>query len=434
MDLCNAVDGGGHIDGQICHVRLPILDDKELRMRMLLLELCVDALNDLADLRHDGAQQLQIPLFECLGHDGVVRIGEHAAGQLKRGVKIQSLGHQQTDQLRNGHSGMRIVQLDSNKLRQAVIVRAVLLAVVAQDILQRRAGKDVLLLDAQALALPCGVVRIQNAGDILGLVLLFKRLNVVLRVEGVEVQLLLGLALPEAERTDRRCFIADHRHIIRDAVDGLVGKFDLDGQLVTAVAPRVAVFRPVVGIFTLAAIDERLLEQAEAIAQAIAGQRQVERRGAVKEAGGETAKSAVAEGRILNVLQARKIDALFSKGRFHPAQNAEVEEVAVDQTADEIFRGEIERAAARRLTALGLRPFVADLHHDDLAERLMQALRGRFLQRLVMLEMQQGLSLFYDSFRKFTHRLLLPWDSAGQSCRRPLKKRPPIRQGQVDAR
>ena len=64
----------------------------------------------------------------------------------------------------------------------------------------------------------------------------------------------------------------------------------------------------------------------------------------------------------------------------------------------------------------------------------MQALRGRFLQRLVMLEMQQGLGLFYDSFRKFAHRLLLPWDSAGQSCRRPLKKRPPIRQGQVDAR
>ena len=151
---------------------------------------------------------------------------------------------------------MRIVQLDSNKLRQAVIVRAVLLAVVAQDILQRRAGKDVLLLDAQALALPCGVVRIQNAGDILGLVLLFKRLNVVLRVEGIEVQFFLSFALPEAERADRRCFIADHGHIIRDAVDGLVGKFDLDGQLVAAVAPRVAVFRPVVGIFTLAAIDE----------------------------------------------------------------------------------------------------------------------------------------------------------------------------------
>ena len=44
----------------------------------------------------------------------------------------------------------------------------------------------------------------------------------------------------------------------------------------------------------------------------------------------------------------------------------------------------------------------------------MQALRGRFLQRLVMLEMQQGLGLFYDSFRKFAHRLLLPGTPPGR--------------------
>ena len=327
---------------------------------------------------------------------------------------------------------MRVVELDGDELRQAVIIRAVLLTVIAEDILQGRAGEDILLLDAQALALPRGVVRVQNTGDILGLVLLFKGLDVVLRVESIEVQFFFGLAQPEAERANG--FVADDGHVIRDAVDGLVGKADLDGQLVAAVAPRIAVFRPVVGVFTLAAVYKRLLEQAEAVAQAVAGQRQVERRGAVKEAGGETAKAAVAEGCVLNMLQTRKIDALFGKGRFHFVQNAEVEEVAVDQTADEIFRGEIERAAARRLTALGLRPVVADLHHDDLAERLMQALRGRFLQGLVMLEMQQRLGLFYDSFRKFTHRLLLPWDSAGQSCRQPLKKRPPIRQGRVDAR
>ena len=36
----------------------------------------------------------------------------------------------------------------------------------------------------------------------------------------------------------------------------------------------------------------------------------------------------------------------------------------------------------------------------------MQALRGRFLQRLVMLEMQQGLSLFYDSFRKISAKCI----------------------------
>ena len=46
----------------------------------------------------------------------------------------------------------------------------------------------------------------------------------------------------------------------------------------------------------------------------------------------------------------------------------------------------------------------------------MQPLWGCFLQRLVMLEMQQRFRLFYDSFRKFAHRLLLPWDPAVQTA------------------
>ena len=180
--------------------------------------------------------------------------------------------------------------------------------------------------------------------------------------------------------------------------------------------PRVAVFGPVVRVFTLAAVYKRLLEQAEAVAQAIAGQRQIERRGAVKKAGGQTAKAAIPECCVLNMLQTRKIDAFFGKGRFHFTQNAKIEEIAVDQTPNKILRRKIERAAARRLTALSLRPVVADLHHDDLTERLMQPLWGCFLQRLVMLEMQQRFRLFYDSFRKFAHRLLLPWDPAVQTA------------------
>ena len=416
VNLGNAVDTGGHIDRQIRHMRLPILDDKERCMRVLLLEFGIDTLDNLADLRHNRTQQFQIPFFKRLCHDSVVRIGKHAAGQFKRGIKVQSFGHQQTDQFRDGHGWMRIVQLNSDELRQTVIIRAVLLAIVAQNVLQRCAGENILLLDAQTLALPCGIVRIQNAGNILGLVLLFKRLDIVLRVKGIEVQFFLSFALPEAERADRRCLIADDRHIIRDAVDSLVSKFDLDSQLVTAVTPRVAVFGPVVRVFTLAAVYKRLLEQAEAVAQAIAGQRQIERRGAVKKAGGQTAKAAIPECCVLNMLQTRKIDAFFGKGRFHFTQNAKIEKVAVDQTPNKILRRKIERAAARRLTALSLRPVVADLHHNDLPKRLMQPLWGCFLQRLVMLEMQQRFRLFYDSFRKFAHRLLLPWDPAVQTA------------------
>ncbi len=211
----------------------------------------------------------------------------------------------------------------------------------------------------------------------------FQCLDIVLGVEGVEVQLLLCLALPQAERTDGRGLIADDGHVVGDAVDGLVGEFDLDGQLIAAVAPWVAVFGPVVGVLTLAAAHKRLLEQAEAVAQTIARQRQVERGGAVEEAGGQTAETAVAERCVLNMLQTGQIDALFGEGGLHFAQDAEVKEVAVDKSSDQILRRKIKCAAARRLTALGLGPVVADLHHDDLAQRLMQTLRRGLLQRLV---------------------------------------------------
>ena len=126
------------------------------------------------------------------------------------------------------------------------------------------------------------------------------------------------------------------------------------------------------------------------------------------------------------MLQTGQIDALFGEGGLHLAQDAEVKEVAVDQTADQILRGEIERAAARRLTALGLGPVVADLHHDDLAQRLMQTLRRGLLQRLVVLEMQQRFGLLYDSFRKITHRITPSWAAAGQSVQRFHKRAPTL--------
>ena len=62
--------------------------------------------------------------------------------------------------------------------------------------------EEVLLLDAQTLALDGAVVRVEDAGDVLGAVFLGERALVILRVERVKVELLLGLALPETERCD----------------------------------------------------------------------------------------------------------------------------------------------------------------------------------------------------------------------------------------
>ena len=75
VDAGHAVDGGGHIDGHIRHIGAAVLDDRKAGAGEFVLEAGVDLLDDLAKLRHDRAQQLHIPLFQRLAHDGVVRRG-----------------------------------------------------------------------------------------------------------------------------------------------------------------------------------------------------------------------------------------------------------------------------------------------------------------------------------------------------------------------
>jgi hypothetical protein len=148
-----------------------------------------------------------------------------------------------------------------------------------------------------------------------------------------------------------------------------------------------------------------LPEQAEAVAQAVARERQVAGRRAVEEAGGQSAEAAVAERRVLDLLEAGQIDALFGERLLDVVENAHIEEVAVDQAADQILGREVERAASLLLAALGGRPAVVDLHHDRKAQTLVQPLGARLLQRLVVLQLQHGLCFLYDFFRMITHEI-----------------------------
>ena len=111
----------------------------------LAAEPCIDLIDDVEDLRQHAAEQIDVPLFERLGHNGMVRIIEGALRDLKRLLKAQPFLHQQPDQFRNADCGMRIVQLNGDRIRKA-LDRAVLPFIPEQNILQRCARKEVLLL------------------------------------------------------------------------------------------------------------------------------------------------------------------------------------------------------------------------------------------------------------------------------------------------
>ena len=183
-------------------------------------------------------------------------------------------------------------------------------------------------------------------------------------------------------------------------------------------APRVTVLRPVVGVLALAAVLKRLLEQAEAVAQAVARQRQITGRGAVEEAGGKPSKTAVAKCSVLDLFHAADVHALLEEGLFDLVENAHVQKIAEYQPSDQILGGEVERAAALGLTLLRLRPVLVALHHQHRAEALMQALGRGLLKRFVVAQLEHGLGLLDDSFNVITH-ISTPYKTLGYGKRYP---------------
>ena len=321
VDLGNTVYIAAHINAQVCHMGSVVIDDEQAGM--LAAKLGIQTADDIHDLRHDRAQQIQIPLFQRLTHNGVVGVGEGLLGNTEGAVKVHTFCHQKADQLGDGHSRVGIVQLHGIEVRKVGKVVAVGSLVGAEHILQGCRGQHILLLDTQALAFPGGIVGVKHTGDVFCPVLLGQSPQIVLVVKGIEVQFFLGFTLPQTQGVDIICAVADDRHIIGNCQNGLVSEVDLYGVVIPAVGPGITELCPVVSHFLLAAVGiKALLEKAEAVTQAIAGQRNVGAGGRIQEAGSQTAQAAVTQGGILHIFQDSQVNAALGEELLHFIQNA----------------------------------------------------------------------------------------------------------------
>ena len=250
--------------------------------------------------------------------------------------------------------------------------------VAADNILHGSAGEEILLLEAKTLALIGAVVGIQHAGDILYLVLLANSQIVLLIVEQVKVELLNRFALPQAQGTDIVGAVADYGHIVGYCKYLFVRKGDLDGLVVAAAAPGIAVALPIVSLFYLIAILKALLEQTEFIAQAIALQRQVMGGGAVKEAGSQTAKAAVAQSCVLDIFENVYIRAPCPQQFLYLIQQAQAVKVVEHHATHKVFGGQIICPAYMLMGAPCSAPVIGYGIHNGVGQRLMQLISIRF--------------------------------------------------------
>ena len=385
------VDGVAHGYAQVGHVHHAVGDDCHVADPIPLAGEVVPqpgaqpTVDLLQDLIHPGQQLLHHvlrPLFQCLGHDGVVGVGHgllHNGGSL---VPAQAfLVHEQAHHFGDGEAGMGVVDVDAHLLRQQAEVVAVELLKVTDDVLQGGAGEEVGLLQPQHLALVVVVFRIEHLGDHGGGLNGLHRLVVLALAEGLEVEALGAPGRPHAQGVHRLRVIAHNGHVVGHGFHRVVILVDklglavlrglfhvtaevhLAGVLHHGHFPGIAVGQPAVRQLHLLAVHNLLAEQAVFVADGAAHGRQVQAGQAVQEAGGKPSQAAVAQaGFRLFLQQVGDVVAQFAEGLLVYVRGYKVQHVAIQAATHQKFNGKIVQPLG--LGALPLRPGNGVLLHD----------------------------------------------------------------------
>jgi hypothetical protein len=418
-------------DGEVrhAHLLLPVLlEERDAAQELGIAgemgarardEAPVDLADELQMPRERPLHEPHRPLLERLGQQRVVRVREAPRDDRPRAIPTEFVHvDEQAEQLRDGERGVRVVELEDGLVGQGV-ERGVRLQVPAHGVLQGRGNEEVLLLQPELLALHDLIVRVEDARDVLGRVLLADGLDVVAAVEVRDVELARGLRAPEAQRVHAVGRVAGHRDVVRHredvvGVDPLVDEVAalVEARLDAAVEldrvdvigalelPRAAVGEPVVGLLDLLAVDDRLPEDPVFVADSVAHRRDAEGRHRVEEARREAPEAAVAEPGVVLLLAHRvEILAEVREARTRLLEHPEVRQPVAQQTPEQVLHREVVDAprVALVVALLGLVPAVdhavargagrrpEEVARGDrvlvLAERVLDVVRDRELQR-----------------------------------------------------
>src|SRR5215831_6967947 len=159
----------------------------------------------------------------------------------------------------------------------------------ANHVLQRAAHEEILLLQAQCLALGHLVVRIKHLGDVLRLHLVGNCAVVVAVVKGTEIKRFHCLGFPKTEYVARAYTVAEDWRVISFALDlsighpadtissmfvsgrlGVTTEFYLVVDLRADNLPGIAIAQPLVRHLDLPAVLDCLLKDAKLVTDAIA--------------------------------------------------------------------------------------------------------------------------------------------------------------------
>ncbi len=434
VDGGHAVDGVGGRHAQVGHVHLAVAQNGHVAdaiplagegVPQLGAQPAVHLLQDHVDAGQLLLEKALGPLLQRLHQNRVVGVGEGAVADGLRLFPTDAvIVHQDAHQLRDGHGGMGVVDVDGHLVGEDGPVVAVGVDELLHRVLCGRAGEEVLLLEAQLLALVAVVVGVEDLGDDLRQLALLHGLGVLAAVEVQHVDLRHGLGGPGAQEVDLGGIVAHHGDVVGHGLHGLVvqvaehhapallghlhaaAEVHLHGVLGVGDLPDVALGQPVVRHLHLVAVHQLLAEQAVLIADGAAHGGQLQRGQAVQEARCQAAQTAVAQAGLRLLLE------------HHRAVDAQlVQRLHVVLLVDQVHHVVVQRAAHQELGAeiidlLGLlvfarvageAPALHDLvaHHQrhgliKLLRRRVHDLAGELRAKLVLnavLDLLDGHSL-----------------------------------------
>jgi len=279
------------------------------------------------------------------------------------------LVQQKAHQFGHGNARVGVVQLETVLLRKGGEVPLVDHLPAGQHILQAGGGEEILLPQAQFLAVFAGIVGVEHHGDVFRLVLARHRFGVAAGIELAQVELGGCRRFPEPQGVDRAVAISGHRYVVGYG-EHVVGIDPADAQLAVAVTvilapaavmdplgvfcalqfPRIAAAQPLVGLLHLLAVLYLLAEHAVLVTDAVTGDRQLQGGATVEETGRQPPQAAIAEpGIVLRIHQLLKFEAETMERLFDAFRQPQVEDGVSQGSPHEEFEGEVVAPLAVRL-------------------------------------------------------------------------------------
>jgi len=325
-------------------------------------ELRVDVENDLQMARQEPPHHVDRPGFQRLAHQGVIGVAENllrvAPGHIPgKAIFVKQQAHQLGDRQHR----MRVVQVDHHLFRQ---LADVLMGdeIAVQDVVEAGRDKEVFLAQAQFLAGDGGIIRIQHARNVFGVVFVFDRRKVIALIELGQIDLAARFGRPQPQGVGRIHIIAgndvvvgDRAHVLGIDPERLAGfqiglqaptKADLVMHLVTREFPDVERREPVIGSFDLLAVDDALLEHAVVVTDAIAKTGDAQRRHRIEKTRGEPPQTTIAERGIgFGIEDLVQIDLHFIERGLDRIKQLERQHSVEQRPADQKFHREVIHAA-----------------------------------------------------------------------------------------